>query len=120
LGRLLHAWHKAFGSNPTKIREVVAEATTTMDTDELRSVAMEIAELRGEINNTRFGNWITRHAGRIVDGRRFEKDSGTTSVVQWRVKVVQSGMSGMTGTSRQTTESVTEEKTADEVMEGAL
>ena len=48
----------------------------------------EVAEERGEINRRRLGRWIARHQGRIVDGLRFERDSGTSSAEKWRVKTV--------------------------------
>jgi len=48
----------------------------------------EVAEERGEINRRRLGRWIARHQGRIVDGLRFARDSGTSSAVRWRAKTV--------------------------------
>jgi len=48
----------------------------------------EVAEERGEINRRRLGRWIARHQGRIVDGLRFERDSGTSSAERWRAKTV--------------------------------
>ena len=50
----------------------------------------EITEDRGEINRRRLGKWIARHQGRIVDGLRFEKASGTTSAEKWVAKSVTS------------------------------
>ena len=88
LGRLLHAWKAKFGSSPTMIRE--AEASTVFDGQELREVLLEIAEVRGEVNRRRLGRWISRHQGRIVDGLKFEKASGTTSSERWYVKSVMS------------------------------
>ena len=118
LGRLLHAWRAAFGTSPTPIREVVSTAAG-YGGEELREVLMEVAEHRGEIHNTRLGRWITRHGGRIVDGLRFEKASGTTSVVRWHVKAVQSGMSGKSGQFSQPAESVIPEF-SDDVVEESL
>jgi hypothetical protein len=57
---------------------------------ELKKVMREIAEDRGEINRLRLGKWIARHQGRIVDGLRFEKASGTTSAEKWVAKSVTS------------------------------
>lgn len=91
LGRLLHAWRKAFADSPTMIRAVVDQSNATYTGDfELIEVLREIAEERGEINRRRLGRWIARHQGRIVDGMRFERDSGTSSAEKWRVKSVMS------------------------------
>lgn len=87
LGRLLHAWDQAFGDTPTMIRS----ASSAVDfNDGLMEVLREIAEERGLINNRRLGRWISRHAGRIVDGLRFERASGTTSAERWQAKSVMS------------------------------
>lgn len=91
LGRLLHAWRKAFADSPTMIRDVIDKSNATFTGDfELIEVLREIAEERGEINRRRLGRWIARHQGRIVDGMRFERDSGTSSAEKWRVKSVTS------------------------------
>jgi hypothetical protein len=85
LGRLLHAWRAAFGSNPMMIRTVVGNP---FERPELHEVLSEIAEERGEINRRRLGKWIARHQGRIVDGLRFEKDSSTNSAEKWIARSV--------------------------------
>ena len=46
----------------------------------------DIADERGEINRRKLGWWIRRHAGRIVDGRRFVRGSGNRSVETWQVE----------------------------------
>jgi hypothetical protein len=95
LGRLLHAWKSAFGSSPTMIRESVDKALNGFGTDDLREVLREIADERGEINRRRLGKWISRKAGVIVDGLRFERASGTTSAERWQVRSVASVTSVM-------------------------
>ena len=55
---------------------------------ELREVLHDIADERGEINRRRLGWWIRRHAGRIVDGRRFVRASGNRSAEAWQVESV--------------------------------
>lgn len=57
---------------------------------ELKEVLHDIADERGEINRHRLGRWIKRHAGQIVDGLRFVRCSGNTSVERWRVELVSS------------------------------
>ena len=118
LGRLLCAWGAAFGSTPAMIREAVAMAETGFGeaAKALREVLLEVAEERGEINRRRLGRWIARHAGRIVDGQRFERASGTTSAERWACKSVMSVQSVSSGAPA---ESVTAEND-DEVIEVAL
>ena len=88
LGRLMHAWKREFGNSPTMIREAVDKANSGFGIDELREALREVADERGEINRRRLGKWIARHQGRIVDGLRFERASGTTSAERWQVKAV--------------------------------
>lgn len=91
LGRLLHAWRKEFADAPTMIRAAVEKSNVSFSDDfELTEVLREVAEERGKINRRRLGRWIARHQGRIVDGMRFERDSGTSSAEKWRVKSVTS------------------------------
>lgn len=86
LGRLIAAWSDAFGSAPRMIRDAVDLALR--GNRALREALAEVAEERGEINARRAGRWINRHQGRIVDGRRFERASSSTSAQQWAVKSV--------------------------------
>ena len=89
LGRLLHAWRAAFGNSPAMIRDAV-DKTNVFGNEELHEVLREICEERGQINRRRLGKWIARHQGRIVDGLRFERASGTTSAEKWLAKSVTS------------------------------
>lgn len=88
LGRLLHAWQGVIGNSPAMIREAVDKCDGYAASEELREALKEVAEERGEINRKRLGRWIARHQGRIVDGMRFEKASGTTFAERWQVKSV--------------------------------
>ena len=89
LGRLLTAWQAVFGRMPAMIREAVREAQFPGDDNlELREVLNDIASERGEINRRKLGWWIRRHAGRIVDGRRFIRGSGNRSAETWQVSEV--------------------------------
>jgi hypothetical protein len=108
LGRLLHGWRKAFGTDPAPIRDIIKKSQSFEYDPELGELLKEIAELRGEVNHTRLGKWVTRHQSRIVDGLRFEKAGGTTSVVRWQVKV-QSGTSGKAVTFPEVAQSVIED-----------
>ncbi|MDK9706385.1 MAG: RepB family DNA primase [Desulforhopalus sp.] len=85
LGQLLQAWQASFGDRPVMVREAAISTDV-----ELREAIMDIASERGEINRKRLGKWISRHASRIVDGRRFEKDTASRSAEAWMVKTVTS------------------------------
>lgn len=95
LSRILQAWSDNFDDSPTTIREAVKHSTTRpygdLDTPkkiELNEVLREIAEERGEINRRRLGKWISRKQGYVVNGQRFEKQTGKSSVEKWLVKSV--------------------------------
>ena len=89
LGRLLTAWQSVFGKTPAMVRDAVKQASAFHDEHvELREVLHDIADERGEINRRRLGWWIKRHAGRIVDGRRFVRASGNRSAEAWQVESV--------------------------------
>ncbi len=92
LGRMLTAWHSVFGKMPAMVRQAVKQAGSYQEEYvELREVLHDIADERGEINRRKLGWWIRRHAGRIVDGRRFVRASGNRSAEAWQVEeVVQS------------------------------
>ena len=89
LARLLTAWHTVFGSTAAMIREAIKQANLSFeDSEELREVIHDIAGERGEVNRRKLGWWIKRHAGRIVDGKRFVRASGNSSSEKWRVESV--------------------------------
>lgn len=91
LARLLTAWHAVFGKTPAMVRDAVKQAHLSLhEHAELREVLHDIADERGDINRRKLGRWIRRHAGRIVDGLRFAKASGTRSADAWRLEVVES------------------------------
>lgn len=91
LGRLLTAWQSVFGKMPAMVRDAVRDVSLYGDANvDLYEVLRDIAEERGEINRRKLGRWIKRHAGRIVDGRRFVRASGNRSAEAWQVDVVES------------------------------
>jgi hypothetical protein len=91
LGRLLDAWFQVFGRTPAMVRDAVNRSSGYPDENaDLREVLHDIADVRGEINRRRLGWWIKRHAGRIVNGRRFVKEPGNRSADTWRVESVSS------------------------------
>ncbi len=88
LGRLLTAWQSAFGKTAAMVRDAVRVSAYGDEHAELREVLHDIADERGEINRRRLGWWIRRHAGRIVEGRRFVRGSGNRSSEAWQVESV--------------------------------
>jgi hypothetical protein len=88
LDRLLTGWQSAFGKSPAMVRDAVRVSAFGDDHADLREVLHDIADERGEINRRRLGWWIRRHAGRIVDGRRFVRASGNRSAEAWQVESV--------------------------------
>lgn len=123
LGALLAEWSARY-SKPIKVKQVVADADRHENAD-LLEVLREIAgERDGSINNTRLGRWIKRHAGRVVDGRRFVAATSTTNAAMWAVeKIAPVGLSGLSSSFGASSEFVTDEKFSEEatsVMEGAV
>ena len=91
LGHLLTSWQSVFGKTPAMVRDAVKQAFASHDDHvDLREVLRDIADERGEINRRKLGWWIKRHAGRIVNGRRFVRASGNRSAEAWQVDVVES------------------------------
>lgn len=119
LGRLLAAWKRVHGNRPAMIREAVSAAETGFadEAKNLRECLLEVAEERGEINRRRLGRWIARHQGRIVDGLRFVRASGTTSAERWAAESV---MSVSQVCPSHPVESVTDDETDDEPVEVLL
>ena len=91
LDRLLTAWQAIFGRTPAMVRDAIRQASAFNDEHvELREVLHDIADERGEMNRRRLGRWIKRHAGRIVEGRRFVRASGNRSAEAWQIESVPS------------------------------
>jgi hypothetical protein len=88
LDRLLTGWQSAFGRTAAMVRDAVRVSEFGEEHAELREVLHDIAEQRGEINRRRLGWWIKRHAGRIVNGRRFVRATGNRSAEAWQVESV--------------------------------
>jgi hypothetical protein len=89
LDRLLTGWESAFGRTAAMVRDAIRVAEFG-EPAELLEVLHDIADERGQLNRRRLGRWIKRHAGRIVDGRRFVRASVNRSAESWRVESVSS------------------------------
>jgi putative DNA primase/helicase len=75
LRRVVGAWHHQYGLGPQTARRAAEEAVEVErgENEEirprnpgLRDAIMQVAGDRKDINNRRFGNWLSSHAGRIV------------------------------------------------------
>ena len=52
----------------------------------MRELLFEIGEFKGQYNSRRAGRWIARKEGRIVNGKRFERDANKSGGRErWRV-----------------------------------
>ncbi|GKT10027.1 hypothetical protein [Desulforhabdus sp. TSK] len=89
LAALLDAWHTNFGKDGKTVAQVIRTAEQDKDS-ELWAALDEIAGERGVINPRRFGRWIEKHQGRIVEGLRFSKDGTRQKITVWKVGLVES------------------------------
>ncbi len=90
LGRLLEAWAALFGARPVMVREVISKAQVTYgEFENLREAVLEVAGERDEINRRRFGWWLKRHEGQLVDGRKLVQVESGGSAAKWRVESAQ-------------------------------
>ena len=95
LDRLLQAWESVFGNTPAMVREAAERGSACQNaTADLHEVLHDIAHERGDINRRKLGQWIKRHEGQIVDGRRIVRDGANRSAQAWRVESVANGSSG--------------------------
>ena len=85
LDRLLAVWHRHFPTTAAMVRNLMIRVPNDKDLEE---VLRDIAEERGEINRRRLGWWLKRHEGRVVNGLRLLKDSGSGNASAWRVEAV--------------------------------
>ena len=53
-----------------------------------REALLAIAGDGGFINTTKFGRWLARNKGRVVERMRFEPASSSRGVVRWQLVMV--------------------------------
>jgi hypothetical protein len=93
LGRVLAGWHAEFGTSAMLVRAVAAQTAIGepgSGLEELHEAFLDIAAERGSINTRKLGKWMTRNAGRIVDGLKLVKAQKTRNAENWRVESVRS------------------------------
>lgn len=94
LGEFMQAWQARFGRAPTLIKEAINAAYVQgINHDHLHKPLLEaITDIAGErdgsINRKSLGWWIKRHAGRVVNGMRFVKDTSSLNAAKWKVESV--------------------------------
>ena len=89
LDRLLTAWQSVFGKTPAMVRDAVKQASHS--TTSMRNCAKCSTTLPTSAAKSTAAGWdggFRRHAGRIVDGRRFVRASGNRSAEAWQVESV--------------------------------
>ncbi|MFN5744836.1 MAG: hypothetical protein ACK443_01900, partial [Methylococcaceae bacterium] len=83
LAALHEAWWQTFGDSPASIRMAIDRAMVD-DTGSFHRALCEIGTTKGNVlDANRIGYWVKRHVGRIVNGRRFERDNSVTRSVAW-------------------------------------
>lgn len=108
LSRMLTAWHEAFGSAATKVRDVVQKSYIF---PELREVCAEIAEDKtGEINRRILGKWLARNAGRVVGDLRFERLSVSDNSGHWKVTTFKNSVTSVSSVKSTQPANVSEQK----------
>ncbi|ABE43850.1 hypothetical protein Bpro_1919 [Polaromonas sp. JS666] len=96
LGRVLAGWHAHFGSKPMLVREVVTRTSAGglgSGLEDFYESLLDIAGERERVNTRKLGKWITRNAGRIVDGLRLVRAPKTRNAENWLVESVKSVVS---------------------------
>jgi putative DNA primase/helicase len=83
LAELLEVWQQCFGDYPRAARDAVKQAEIQKP---LKSILLEIAGKNGEIDATRLGYWLKRNEGKVIEGRRFERDQAKTAFAKYAVK----------------------------------
>ncbi len=88
LGDFLKIWFKCFKDSPTSIKNAIKLARS-ISGEELHEIIVDIVgNSDGNINRNRLGWWIKRHAGQIVNGFRFVKDTSKHNAAKWKVESV--------------------------------
>jgi hypothetical protein len=85
LAELLEVRHQCFGDYPRAARDAVKQAETHSP---LKAILVEIAGKGGVIDTTRLGYWLKRHEGKVIAGRRFERDQAKTAYAKYAVRTL--------------------------------
>jgi hypothetical protein len=111
LREVMEAWDEAISSEPKTIRAAAEIASrTVVKPDEngdhrgygpaevqwpaLNDAFNRIAGARGSVDTAKLGKWMLSKAGRIIGGRRFQKDGKTDGTVRWKLSKVRPQVPG--------------------------
>lgn len=87
---MINTWWERFNRTPKSVKEIARFVENEEDTP-LAEAVETIAGERGGVNTRRFGRWLKRHVGRVVDGKKFHRLSTTSGgSAQWQIIPVDS------------------------------
>ena len=98
LGSVLQTWYEAFGSTPRMLREVIKAAESNKDLEE---AILTVSPAKADtIDRRHLGWWMRKNVGKVIDGKRFARDTTRKRNAEiWLVEQLQSS-AGMTTTDR--------------------
>jgi len=91
LETLLHAWRSLLGQQPigaSALLQYVADRPGDPDATEIQRIALEVAGVGGRVSVKRWGRFLARSRGRVVDGLRLEQPTIVHGQRQWKVALV--------------------------------
>ncbi|MCF7967960.1 MAG: RepB family DNA primase [Methylococcaceae bacterium] len=86
LSELLEVWGECFGSEPKAARDAIKRADET--SQRLKAILLEIAGKNGEIDATKLGYWLKRNEGKVISGKRFERDESKSPFAKYAARIL--------------------------------
>lgn len=90
LRTLMWVWAEAFQGERTSVADAIL---TSQSRPEFRDALLAVAAERGDVNARRLGRWMSKVAGRRLDGARFVQDGQRHGSALWRLE----GYAGLEG-----------------------
>ena len=87
LGAALALWNAAVGQRRVSVKECISAASSCAHAD-FRDALLMVAGDGSDINPLRLGKWLSKHAGRPINGLKFVPDGILAGSQQWRVSQV--------------------------------
>lgn len=88
LARVMAAWLRVFSNNERSARDAIQAGMASLTEDEkaLNLALLDVCKGRdGSLDSRRFGHWLRKHTGRIVEGKQFEKVREKDHTMLYRV-----------------------------------
>lgn len=85
LSELLEVWGECFGGEPKAARDAIKRSDATQ---RLKAILLEIAGKNGEIDATKLGYWLKRNEGKVISGKRFERDDAKSPVAKYAARIL--------------------------------